>query len=527
MNNNSRLSNSIKNISFGLIAQVSQMVLGFISRTIFIRYLAVEYLGVNGLFTNILSLLSLAELGIAGAISYSLYKPLAEKDEKKLAGLVNFFAKIYTRIAFIIAALGLMVVPFLDTIVNHPPQPIADNLTLIYLLFLFNTVTAYFMQYKLSLFQADQKNYIISKNNIVIFMMQNIGQILVLILFQNFILYLIVQAVFQLLGNFVISSKVGKHYPFLKKYKDERVDSATKKNIYSNVKSTSLVKIGGLLVNSTDNLILNYFSGLIMVGFLSNYNLLIGLASGLIVQVFSSLTGTIANINAIESQQKKIETFHIINFANFWIYGLASIGIIFLINDFIELWIGPKFMLTLPVVILLAINFFMYGMQNAVWLFKVTFGFFKQGQYLIILTAVINLILSFVFGWYYGLLGILTATAIARLVTNTWYDPYIVFKLGLKQNPLDYLKKYIKYVIVITLSLVLLFAVDYYLPIWLRPFRLWLESGIFALIWKTILCLLIPNAIIYLAFKNTAEYKNAMLLLHAVVGKFKSKIAHK
>jgi len=493
------------------------MVLGFISRTIFIRYLAVEYLGVNGLFTNILSLLSLAELGIAGAISYSLYQPLAEKDEKKLAGLINFFAKVYTRIALIIAVLGLMVVPFLDNIVDHPPQGIADNLTLIYLLFLFNTVTSYFMQYKLSLFQADQKNYIISKNNILIFMLQNIGQIVVLMLFQNFILYLIVQAVFQLAGNFIISSQVGKHYPFLDKYTQETVDESTKKSIYANVKSMSLVKIGGLLVNSTDNLILNYFSGLVMVGFLSNYNLLIGLASGLIVQVFSGLTGSIANINAIESQEKKIETFHIINFANFWIYGLASIGIIFLINDFIELWIGPKFMLPLSVVILLAINFFMYGMQNAVWLFKITFGFFKQGQYLIILTAIINLILSFAFGWYYGLLGILTATAIARLVTNTWYDPYIVFKFGLEQNPLDYLKKYIKYLVVISVSLAILFGINYYLP----------NSGLFGLVCKTMLCLLIPNAIIYLVFKNTSEYKNSMLLVQAVVGKFKSKFATK
>lgn len=517
MNNNSRLSNSIKNISFGLIAQVSQMILGFISRTIFIRYLAVEYLGVNGLFTNILSLLSLAELGITSAIVFSLYKPLAEKDEKKLAGLINFFSKIYTRIALIIAILGLILVPFLDKIVDNPPKNIADNLILIYLLFLFNTVASYFMQYKLSLFQADQKNYIISKNNIFIFFFQNIAQIVVLVLFKNFIFYLVVQSVFQLLGNFIIASKVGKHYPFLKKYKDEVVDETSKKAIYANVKSTSLVKIGGLLVNSTDNLILNYFSGLVMVGLLSNYNLLIGLASGLIVQVFSSLTGSIANINAIESQEKQIQTFHIINFANFWIYGIVSVATIFLINDFIELWIGIKFILPLSVVILLAINFFMYGMQNAVWQFKITFGFFKQGQYLVILTAIINLILSFAFGLYYGLLGILTATAIARLVTNTWYDPYIVFTLGLKQNPLDYLKKYIKYVVVLVLSIVILFGIDYYVPI----------SGKLGLIWKTILCLLLPNGIIYLVFRNTAEYKNVMLLIHAIIGKFKSKIAIK
>ena len=170
MNTNSRLSNSIKNISFGLTAQLLQMILGFVSRTIFIKYLAVEYLGVNGLFSNILSLLSLTELGITSAILYSLYKPLAEKDEKKLAGLVNFFAKVYRNIALVIAVIGLSLIPFLHQIVDNPPSQLEKDLILIYLLFLFNTVSSYFLQYKASLLHADQKSYEVSKNNIFIFL---------------------------------------------------------------------------------------------------------------------------------------------------------------------------------------------------------------------------------------------------------------------------------------------------------------------------------------------------------------------
>ena len=192
MNNDSRFSNSVKNISFGLLAQLSQMILGFVSRTIFIKFLAVEYLGVNGLFTNILSLLSLAELGIAGAISYSFYKPLAEKDEEKIASLINFSAKIYTSIAIIVAILGLLVVPFLDDIVKNPPQELANDLVIIYLLFLFNTVSAYFLQYKISIFQADQRSFIVFQNNALFFFLQNVFQIVVLILFKNFIFYLII-----------------------------------------------------------------------------------------------------------------------------------------------------------------------------------------------------------------------------------------------------------------------------------------------------------------------------------------------
>lgn len=517
MNNDTRFSNSLKNISFAFIAQFLQMILGFISRTIFIKYLAVEYLGVNGLFTNILSLLSLAELGIAGAISYSFYKPLAEKDEEKLAGLLNFSARVYSRIALIVTIIGLALIPFLDKIVANPPKQVGTDLMLIYLLFLFNTVSSYFLQYKISFFQADQRSYIIFKNNIVVFFIQNSLQILVLILFKNFILYLVVQSVSQLLGNFILSLKVNKFYPFLKKYKNQKIDAVTKKTIYSNVKSTSLVKIGGLLVNSTDNLILNYFSGLVMVGLLSNYNLLIGLASSLIVQIFSSITASVANINAIEKQEKKINTFNLINFANFWIYGFASIAVIFLINDFITIWIGNKYTLPFSVVVLLVVNFYMYGMQNAVWLFKFTFGIFKQGQYLILFTALINLVLSFAIGKYYGLAGILLATAISRLITNAWFDPYIVFKVGLKLSPVLYLKKYIKYLLVLLLSLGILFGISRYLPF----------TGILLLIVKTIMTFIIPNILIYLIFKNQPEFKNLIELVKAVVISFKKKVSFK
>lgn len=513
MNRNSRLSNSIKNISFGLIAQAIQMVLGFVSRTIFIRYLAVEYLGVNGLFGNILSLLSLAELGITSAIVYALYKPLAEKDEKKLAALIHFFAKVYRNIAIIIAFFGLALIPFLHQIVENPPKQILQDLELIYLLFLFNTVSSYFLQYKLSLLHADQKSYVVSKNNIFVFIIQNILQILVLVLFQNFIFYLIIQSVMQLSGNLFISNKVNKQYPFLKKYENEKIDAESKKRIYSDVKSVAVMKVSGLLVNSTDNIILNYFSGLAMVGLLSNYNLLIGLASGLIMQVFANLKGSIAHINVTESHEKKVQTFETINFANFWIYGLASVGVIFLLNDFITLWIGTKFVLPFSVLVALALNFFMMGMQNAVWTFKTTFGIFKQGQYVVFFTAIINLILSFWLGSYYGLAGILFATAFARLVTNTWFDPYLVYKIALKLNPMEYFKKYIEYVVVIAIILSVLFGINYLLP----------KINIFYFIFKIILCLLITNALIYYFYRSKPECKGLLLLVNAMFNKVKGK----
>ena len=295
----------------------------------------------------------------------------------------------------------------------------------------------------------------------------------------------------------------------MKKYKNEKIDGNSKKNIFSKVKSTALVKIGGLLVNSTDNLILNYFSGLVMVGLLSNYNLLIGLASGIIVQVFSSLTGSIANVNLTEDINKRTSIFYSINFANFWLYGFFSICILVLLNDFITIWIGTQFILSFPIVIALTINFYMYGMQNAVWTYKSTFGFFKQGQYLVILTAIFNLILSFVLGKELGLLGILIATALARLITNAWYDPYIVLKLGLMQSPITYLKKYIIYLLILSsVFLVIIFITKF------LPFKFKLNFGI-----KIILCLFIPNILIFLFFKSSQEFRYFKSVLLLIISK--------
>lgn len=495
------------------MAQVLQMVLGFVSRTIFIKYLAVEYLGVNGLFSNILSLLSLTELGITSAILYSLYKPLAEKDEKKLSGLVNFFAKVYRNIALIIAAIGLTLIPFLHQIVDNPPKQLANDLILIYLLFLFNTVSSYFLQYKASLLHADQKSYEVSKNNILVFLLQNSLQILILVLFQNFILYLIIQSVMQLSGNLMISRKVNQLYPFLKKYKSETIDAETKSKIYSNVKSTGIVKVSGLLVNSTDNIILNYFSGLAMVGLLSNYNLLIGLASGLIMQVFANIRGSIAHINVTESHEKKIATFNTVNFANFWVYGWASVSIVFLLNDFIQIWIGEKYLLSIWAVVALALNFYMFGMQNAVWTFKSTFGIFKEGRYIVFFTALINLVLSFVLGSIYGLEGILFATATARLVTNCWYDPYLVYKIALQLNPIEYLKKYLFYIVIVVVSIAILFGLNVFLP----------KTNFLIFVVKVLLCLIIPNIVIYLFCRNTTEYQGLSQLIMAMFYKIKGK----
>lgn len=496
MGNNSRTANSMRNIATGFLGQFITTLLGFISRTVFIKCLAEEYLGVNGLFSNILSMLSLAELGIGTAIIYALYKPLAEKDEDQIAKLMNFYSKAYTTIGIFIFIIGILLIPFLDFIIGETPT-IKESIYVIYVIYLFNTSVSYFYSYKSSLIIADQKNYVTLLISYGVTTIQTILQICVLLLTKNFLLYLIVQSICVFISNLLISIIANKMYPFLIEKKTLTLNKGEKQGLVSNVKALVIVKISGVLVNNTDNIIITYFNGLKSVALCSNYTLLIGIINTVLNQIFSGITASVGNLNAKESIERKEEFFNIINFCNFWLYGFCSICIVVLINDVITLWIGEKFILDISIPIILAVNFYMVGMQNAVWTYKNTLGIFRQGRYLLFVTAGINLFASMYLGSKWGLFGILLATAISRVCTNAWFDPYIVYKVGFKKSVIKYLFRYIEYIAILLLA----GGITGYLC---NLLSIGLYVGF---IIKLIICLFIPNIIIIIFFKGTPEFK--------------------
>ena len=509
MGSNSRTANSIKNILSGFLGQFITTILGFVNRTVFISCLAAEYLGVNGLFTNILSMLSLAELGIGTAIIYALYKPLANKDEKQISKLMNFYSKAYISIGIIIFVLGIALMPFLHIIIKNEPN-IVESIYLIYFIYLFNTAISYFFSYKSSLIIADQKNYIVSLIGYGVNIFQTILQIIILYTTKNFLLYLIIQSICVVINNVLISAVADKKYPFIKENKKLKLGKDEVNDLISNVKALVIVKISGILVNNTDNIIISYFSGLKTVGLSSNYTLLINIINTVLNQVFSGITASVGNLNAKEDNKVKKDFFDLLNFCNFWLYGFSSICIVLLINDVIRLWIGDKFILPIEIPIILAINFYMVGMQNAVWTYKNTMGIFKQGRYILFFTAAINLVLSIYLGDKMGLFGILLATAIARLFTNTWMDPYVVYKYGLNSNPLEYLLKYIKYIIVLILTgSFTAFLTD------LVHFNIYITFII-----KFIICVFVPNIVFLILFFRKKEFKYLLYKLKNVILKF-------
>ena len=509
MRDRSRTEYSILNILTGVGGYFLNTILGFVCRMVFVRCLVVDYLGVNGLFTNILTMLSLAELGVGNAIIFALYKPLAENDEEKIASLMKVYSKAYRTIGIVISVIGLALMPFLNLIIQEQPN-ISESIYLLYVINLFNTASSYFFSYRSSLLIAAQRNYLVSGINYVITIIQSIIQMVFLLLFRNYLGYLLIQTVGTFTYNVLVSLVATKHFPYIQKKEIKPLPKEEQGTLFSNIRDLMIYKVSGLLVNSTDNVLITFFKGLATTGVASNYTLLVNTLNSLLSQVFNGLIASIGNHNASESVEKRYQMFSFLNMMNFWIFGWAALGIFFCSTDLVQLCFGKEYVLSLEIPFAMALNFFTVGMMNAVWTYKHTLGLFHYGRFIQIFTGILNIVFSVILGTYWGVFGIFFATFIARLMTSLWYDPYAVFKYGFGKSPVLYLKKIAKYVVVLMIATVicqLLFSIIG-------------GSLIIKTLLKVVLCSLVTNIIFAIAFFRTSEFKMLKEILLRIRDKY-------
>ena len=342
MKKRSRTEYSLLNMATGIVGYGINTVIGFVCRVVFVRTLSADYLGISGLFSNILSMLSLAELGISSAITFALYKPIAEDDKEKISSIMQFYRKAYTVIGIAVAAVGLIILPFLNLIIRDAPN-IKENLYLIYLLYLFNTVISYFFSYRQSLLTAMQRQYIVAGYNYIITVSQSIFQIIFLLLTREYLTYLVIQIVGGVTYNVWVSAKAAKDYPYIKNRNVPKLSRAETRSLFKNIKALAVNKLSGVLVNSTDNIAITYFHGLSSVGYASNYTLFTTTIDQLITQLFNGLTGSVGNLNASTDAKTRYRFFKALNLANFWLYGWAAIGIAVVSGDLVSLFYGSSY----------------------------------------------------------------------------------------------------------------------------------------------------------------------------------------
>lgn len=495
MKERSRTEYSLINMFTGIAGYGINTLVGFVCRIIFVRTLSADYLGVNGLFSNILSMLSLAELGISSAIIYALYKPLADKDEKKIASIMQFYRKAYMAIGTFVAVVGLAMIPFLNVIIQEPPA-IKESIYQLYLLHLATTVISYFFSYRQSLLTAAQRQYIVSGYSYVITIAQSALQIVYLLLTHEYIGYLVIQIVGGITYNVWISGKAAKDYPYITEKDIEPLSKEERKSLFRNIKALAVNKVSGVLVNSTDNIAITYFTGIGSVGLASNYTLLSSTVGQIIGLVFNALPGSVGNLNASESEEASYRFFNVLSLMNFWLFGWGAIGIALVSSDLVKLFFGADYVLPMHIPLIIAVNSYTIGMLQASYTYKSTLGLFRYGQYLLIFTGIINLALDVVFGRLWGVFGIYLATLIARLCTNLWYEPYAVYKYGLKKNPLIYWVRYAKNLCVLALAGGVCWALC----------SLCNFSIVGNVVLKLIICVVVPNVLFILVFRKSNEF---------------------
>ena len=498
----SRIDNSIKNMKFGAIGYFLSYIFTFATRKIFVLFLSIEYLGLNGLFSNILSMLSLAELGIGTVICFSLYKPLAFNETEKIQALMQLYKKAYTFIGLLVIVVGLSIIPLFPFLLGEVPD--IPHLNIIYALFVLDSGISYFLSYKRTILVADQKKYIDSNFYYSFQIIKSLLQIFVLVMTGNYILFLLTMLGTTITENLVIRNKVNHMYPYLRKMEKKSLSREEKTQIKKNVYALTFHKIGGVVVNGTDNILMVKFVSLASAGINANYSMITTALKKITGIIFSSLTASIGNLTAEKQAEGSKPFFDQLNFITAWIYGFSAICLLALFNPFISLWLGSEYLFDNKVVFVIVLNFYLVGMLMPIRTFNASMGLFWYDRYKPIFESLINLFFSIYLVKKIGLIGVLIGTTISTVTTCFWFEPYVLFRFGFELPVFKYFLHYVRYTLVtIIIGWITLKGVS----------TITITNGFVDFLVSMILCALIPNILYFLVYFRNVEFLNTRKLV--------------
>lgn len=503
-----RIKNSLKNITVSILSQIIIVLLGFISRKLFIDNLGTEYLGINGLLTNVLSMLSLVEGGIGTSIIYNLYKPLSEDNKEEVIALVQLYKKLYFILAIVMLILSIVLAPFLGKLINGGTT--VPNLTLVYFLFVIKNIISYLNAHKWSLITADQKEYVITRINLVFNVITTVAKVLILIYTKNYILYLVVELLVFSIQNIYNGKVVSSKYPYINTKKKYVVKQDVKQNLITNVKALFLHNIGGYCIFGTDNILISMFINIKTVGLYSNYTMVTSQMSGLISPILNGVGASVGNLIATESKEKRFEVFNVMYLINFWIYAICSVFLYNLLNPFIDWWIGKGFLLDKLTFLAIIVNFYLTGLRSSITIFKTKAGIFDNDKYIPLIESVINLVASVILVKYIGLAGIFIGTTISTISIPLWNQPRLVYKEVFNKSVLEYFKKYIIFALLTIISGIITNEICSLIII---------SNEFFNLVARGLISIIIPNIIFIVMFFRTKEFKYLFGLIKKIITK--------
>jgi len=484
-----RTSKSIRNVSVMLLTQFITFVLAFISRTVFIKTLGAEYLGLNGLFFNVLNALSIAEMGLGTAISYALYKPIAENNIEQIKSLLAFYRKCYFSVGAFVIITGFILVPFLPYLIKGEIR-VPLNIAYIYLCFLANSSIGYFFAHKRVIIDDTQNKYLTNTIDFAGKILVSVVQIFILLKFQNYMFFLYAQVFGTVLVSIAIHFSANKKFPYIKE-KYNVLSFEAKKKIKSSVSILFFHKLGSIIVLGSDSILISAFVGLTELGLYSNYTLIITTIA-IFVNLF--IAGTDASIGNAIATLKKDELYNVfkrISFLIFCISGFSAVCLLNLINPFIELWIGDFFVLPYSVVVAMSMNFFFAQNRAVVLTFKYDAGIFRPDMYKPLIEIVFNLGLSIILAIHYGVLGVVIGTLVNIILICIGTEAYIVHKHLFKCSVWNYAKSYLIQI----LALIFACAISLYINTFIDMFVL-----------KCLVSVFVSISVYFLFFFKTEEF---------------------
>lgn len=441
----SRVKSATRNIAFGYVGQVATALMSFVLRTVFIMHLNEQLLGVNSLYTNILSILNMAELGIGTALNFSLYGPVARNEKEKIKSYMQLYKKAYYYIAMVVAILGLALSPFLKYLTKNPGNITTRDLTLYYFIFLFNTVSSYFVAYKYSLVNAEQKNYIQTNINTITKIITVLIQIVMIVVFENFYLFLLSDAAVQLIQKIFVSRFLDRMYPYLREKNVEKLSKAESDAVWKKTKALVFHKIGDVARLQTDALIISSFIEVAMAGFVDNYNLVINSVANFVNIIFNSVISSFGNLIATESREKQYSMFKVYRFFASWIYGYSCVGFMVLLTPLIVLLWGDKWALPTAAVYCILTDYYFKGDRIVLSNYKTAAGVFEPDKYLALIQGAVNLVVSIALVQTpLGLTGVYIGTIVSGLIANIT-KPVIIYGACFDRKATGYFVDTLKY----------------------------------------------------------------------------------
>ncbi len=489
------------NMGSSYVLVLINALVSFVIRTVFIKTLGMQYTGVSTLFIDILNMLALAELGVSTAITFALYKPIREGDWRRVSALMRFYKKAYRLIAAFVFTAGLCCLPFLHLMVKNVPD-IEEDIRVIFMLYVVNNAASYLLAYKHTLLTASERRYVISNTGVWFSLAKMVIECAVLIATRNFILYLLIGLLDALVRNYAVSKKADKFFLEVDAYPDEKLTREETVRLLTDVGALALYKICQVILNSTDSIVISSAPalGVLAVGYLGNYRLLYNTITTPINQFYNAFTPSLGVMVSKSDPDKQHTVFETTNFLSFWAICFCSTSLFCLSVPFVsEIWLrGTKFKMSMDIIAVLTFNFYTSAMMRPTNAFRNSNGLFIQGKFRPLLMAVINIAMDIALVKPLGVFGVLLATSIARITTQTWYDPLLLYRKLFNKPVRRYYIQYAVYTCLTALSCagtwVLCRQMAFIGNTYLRFFAM------------MVLCLIVPNLMVVAIYRKTVAY---------------------